>query len=302
MRIAITGANGQLGRELCRQLGTAAVPLSRAELDLRNTASIYGTLLRLAPSLLINCAAYTQVDQAQREPDLCRAVNGLAVAEMVRACRELDCPLLQVSTDYVFGGAAAARAPHRESEPTCPQGVYARTKLAGEEAAAGWQRHWIVRVCGLYADPAHAEARHFVATMLRLGALGRPLRIVADQHCAPSFVPHVAQAILYLAGVRQSAAGRPISAESGAAAAFGVYHVANTGQTTWYEFAREIFRQAGLAVSVEAVTTAQYAAAAPRPAYSVLDTARYHALGGPPLPSWQAALEEYFRRRAALGV
>jgi dTDP-4-dehydrorhamnose reductase len=293
MRIAVTGANGQLGREVCRQVGAAAVPLTRKELDLRDPATVHAVILQLKPDLVVNCAAYTQVDQAEKEPEAARAVNALSVAELARACRALDIPLVQVSTDYVFGGPLGLRKPHSESEPTHPQGVYAQTKLEGEQAAATHGRHWIVRTCGLYAEPGHVEAKNFVKTMLRLGAAGRPLRIVADQFCTPSYVPHVARAILFLARAdRSGAAGRP---------AYGVYHVVNSGSTNWFEFAAEVFRLAEMPISLGAISSAEYAAPAPRPSYSVLDTSRYEALGGPVMPSWQAALAEYFQRRREMG-
>jgi len=292
MRIAITGASGQLGRELCRQFGAAALPLTRADLDLSRPEDVRRAIVAWRPTLVINCAACTQVDQAQREPDLCRAVNALSVAELAAGCRELGCPLVQVSTDYVFGDPGL-RVPWTEDAPTSPQGVYARTKWEGEQAAAQCERYWIVRTCGLYADPSHAEAKNFVKTMLRLGAAGQPLRIVADQFCTPTFVPDLARAIRFLAGVAGDAerVSTPIAS--------GIYHVVNTGSTTWHDFALEVFRQAGLKVAVTAISSVEYQAPAPRPAYSVLDTTRYHALGGPAMPTWREALAEYFRRRAA---
>jgi dTDP-4-dehydrorhamnose reductase len=192
----------------------------------------------------------------------------------------LDCPLVQISTDYVFGGDAARRTPYRESDEPSPLGVYGWSKLEGERRAAGWAKHVIVRTCGLYGPAAPRSGGNFVATMLRLGRQRGRLRVVADQCCTPTYVPHLAGAIRFLLGV-----GAP-----------GLYHVVNAGATTWHDFAAEIFRQAGLAVSLEPITAAQYGAPAPRPAYSVLDTGKYHALpGAPPMPAWQKALAEYLR-------
>ncbi|OHB69919.1 MAG: dTDP-4-dehydrorhamnose reductase [Planctomycetes bacterium RBG_13_63_9] len=286
MRIAVTGAYGQLGGELCRQLGRDALPLEIDTLDLTDGPAVMEKLGELGPELVVNCAAYTQVDRAQHEPEACRAVNATAVEHLARACEEVDCPLVQISTDYVFGGAAGRERPYREDAPPSPQGVYARTKLDGERAAARHAKHLIVRTCGLYARPTDVRANHFVKTMLRLGCGHDELRVVADQRCTPSYVPHVARAVLYLAGVSGSGP-----------APWGIYHVTNRGETTWYEFAVEIFRQAGLEVSVRPITTAEYAAAAPRPAYSVLDTGAYHALGGPAMPDWKAAVAEYMAQR-----
>ena len=140
-----------------------------------------------------------------------------------------------------------------------------------------------MRSCGLYARPTDQRAENFVNTMLHLASSRSTLRVVSDQRCTPSYVPHVARAVLFLAGVTRS---EP--------APWGIYHVTNRGSTTWLDFAAEIFRQAGMEVTLQPITTAQYGAAAPRPAYSVLDTAAYHQLRGPVMPDWKAALAEYF--------
>jgi dTDP-4-dehydrorhamnose reductase len=281
MKIAVTGAYGQLGSELCRLLGSDAAPLEIDTLDLTDGPVVDRTLRDLRPRMVINCAAYTQVDRAESQPQVTRAVNATAVEHLARACDRLDCPLVQISTDYVFGGQPDRTTPYREDEPPSPQGVYAQTKFEGERAAARHPKHLIVRTCGLYARPADERAGNFVKTMLRLGAAGNELRVVADQHCAPSYVPHVARAILFLTGARR---GEP--------APWGIYHVTNGGATTWYEFAGEIFRQAEMEVPLKPITTAEYSAAAPRPAYSVLDMTRYDALGGPAMPDWNSALAE----------
>jgi dTDP-4-dehydrorhamnose reductase len=281
-RIAVTGAYGQLGGELCRLLGSRATPLDIDTLDLTDAPAVGKTLRELRLDALINCAAYTQVDRAESQADACRAVNATAVEHLARACAWLDCPLVQISTDYVFGGESGRTAPYREEDPPSPRGVYAQTKFEGEQAAARHPKHLIVRTCGLYARPTDERAGNFVKTMLHLGGAGKELRVVADQHCTPSYVPHVARAVLFLLG-----------ATAGKAAPWGIYHVTNRGATTWYEFAGEIFRQAGMEVSVRAISTVEYGAAAPRPAYSVLDTAAYHRLGGPPMPDWRTALAEY---------
>lgn len=282
MKIAVTGAYGQLGSELCRLLDSEAAGLEIDTLDLTDGPAVGETLRSLRPRVVINCAAYTQVDRAESQAEACRAVNATAVEHLARACGRLDCPLVQISTDYVFGGRPDRTTPYREDDPPSPRGVYAQTKFEGERAAARHSKHLIVRTCGLYARPVDERAGNFVKTMLRLGRAGNEVRVVADQHCTPSYVPHVARAILFLAGVN-----RPEPAP------WGVYHVTNRGATTWHEFAGEIFRLAGMEVSLRPITTAEYAAAAPRPAYSVLDTTKYDALGGPVMPDWKAALAEY---------
>jgi dTDP-4-dehydrorhamnose reductase len=281
MPIAVTGANGQLGGELCQRLGDAALPLDVDTLDLTAGAAVTDALVGLRPDLVIHCAAYTQVDLAETEPELCRTVNTTAVEQIARACGILDCPLVQISTDYVFGTPPIERRPWRETDRTSPQGVYARTKRDGELAAARHSKHLIIRTCGLYARLTAPRASNFVKTMLRLGRSRSEVGVVNDQYCTPTYVPHLAEAILWLAGVTND---RP--------SPWGTYHVTNAGQTTWCEFAKEIFRLSELDVKVRPITTAKYASPAARPAYSVLDTSRYQSLGGPSMPDWRAALAE----------
>jgi dTDP-4-dehydrorhamnose reductase len=282
MSIVVTGAYGQLGGELCRQLGAAAIPTDVDTLDLTDGPAVVAQMAATRPEAVINCAAYTAVDKAEIEPEKCRAVNATAVENLVRACEKLDCPLVQISTDYVFGASVTEPRPWREDDPCQPQGVYAKTKFEGELAAAKHPKHLIVRTCGLYARPSDPRAANFVKTMLRLGATRPELRIVNDQHCTPTFVPHLARAILFLlqSGGKQTP--------------WGIYHVTNTGAATWRDFAAEIFRQAGMNVAIQPITTAEYAAPAARPSYSVLDTTAYHRLAAPPMPDWKAALAEYF--------
>lgn len=276
--IAVTGSGGQLGSELCRRLGERAIALDLPDFDLTDQALVERTLEALRPAAAINTAAYTQVDRAEEQAELCWRINSSGVGHLAAACRQYDLPLVQISTDYVFGGAANLGRPYREDDATSPQGVYAQSKLGAEQEAAAWSKHIIVRTCGLYGEQGpKTPAGNFVDTMLRLARQGKPLRVVADQRCTPSYVPHVASAVLYLLENRH----------------FGLFHVVNGGATTWYDFAAEIFRQSQLDVSMEPITTAQYGAKAPRPSYSVLDTSKYHSLGGPAMPAWQDALGEY---------
>ena len=278
MNVVVIGSGGQLGSELCRQLGSLAVGLDLPEFDLTDRERVVDRLAEIGPRAVINAAAFTRVDEAEEEVEWCRAVNAHGAAHLVEACRKLDATLVQVSTDYVFGGEPARRVPYRENDEHSPQGVYARTKLEGERHAARWEKHVIVRTCGLYGRPGPRSSGHFVQTMLRLAGQRRVLRVVDDQHCTPSYVPHVARAIRFLLDRH----------------AYGTYHVVNMGETTWYEFAREVFRQAGLEVDLQPIATSEYGARAPRPSYSVLDTGKYHALAGrPAMPPWQEALAEY---------
>ena len=283
MKIAVTGAQGQLGWELCRQLDDAALPLDRNRLDLTDRAAVLDTLLALHPTAVVNAAAYTAVDRAEQEPEVAMRGNADAVEYLAEACRQLDCPLVQVSTDYAFGGDDRSGKPFVESDPVAPQGQYAKSKIEGEHRAAAWPKHFIVRTCGLYgqASPGR-KANNFVETMLRLGRERDVLKIVTDQRCTPTYVVDLAEAIRFLLTTDK----------------YGLYHVVNTGSCTWFEFAETIFRLANIKIRLEGITAAQYGAPAPRPGYSVLDTAKYQALGGPPLRDWQAALAAYLQSRA----
>ena len=165
--------------------------------------AVLETLRRLAPRAVIHCAAYTQVDQAETDAARCRAVNVTAVESLAEACRELDCPLVQISTDYLFAGSPGSAGRGGKTTRRRPQGVYAVTKFEGERAAAAWPKHLIVRTCGLYARPSHLAARNFVKTILRLARTQPKLRVVDDQQCTPSYVPHVARAIVYLLGAER---------------------------------------------------------------------------------------------------
>ena len=271
--VLIAGGEGQLGRELARAGGASVLALGRLRLDLEDAASIERCLDRQRPQAVINCAAYTQVDRAESEPERCRAVNVEAVRRLAVGCERRGIRLVHVSTDYVFGGPG--RRPRREDEEPSPRGVYAVSKRDGELAALeSCSRVCVVRTCGLY-DPVSVDGTtNFVKTMLRLGRERQSLRIVRDQRCTPTYVRDLAPALLYVAASQVS----------------GVLHVTNLGETTWYDFAGEIFGLAGVSIELEAITSEQYGAPAPRPSYSVLSCERYERLGGPALRGWKEAL------------
>ncbi|MGQ9504924.1 MAG: dTDP-4-dehydrorhamnose reductase [Thermogutta sp.] len=283
MRIAVTGVQGQLGGELCRQLGDRAVGLDLPTFDLLDIPTVQRIIRDLRPAAIIHAGAYTAVDQAEEEPEKCFAVNATATGVLVDLARELDCPFLYVSTDYVFGGEPERSEPFREEDVPSPQGVYARSKYEGELKTLVWEKHYIVRTCGLYGRLGPNSPGNFVETMIRLARNGRPLRVVDDQFCTPSYVVHVARAIAFL-----------IETEM-----YGTFHIVNDGATTWYRFAREIFRQLKLDVDLTPIATEEYGAKAPRPRFSVLDTSKYHRFfGAPPLPHWKEALAEYLAARS----
>lgn len=276
--IAVTGAGGQVGRALCEILGDRAAAWTRADCDLATPGAARRAVSSARPAVVVNAAAYTQVDQAEREPESAHRVNAEAVAELAEACNETSSLLVQLSTDYVFCDAAPLGRPWREDDPPAPRGVYAETKHAGEIAAAAAEKRLILRTSGVYArfPGPPRPGRNFVDTMLALGAAGRSLRVVDDQVLSPTFAPHLAEAIVALIDVD----------------ARGLYHVASGGEVSWFEFAQALFELAGVAADLSPTTTAEYGAPAPRPAYSALDSGRLAQAGAAAPPDWKTALAE----------
>jgi len=263
---------------LCRLLGPSAAALPRSSLDIADPAAVRAVIGPLRPRAVINCAAWTAVDKAETEPAACRAANEHAVAALAEACRGVDALLVQISSDYVFGADAARKSPYGEDDATGPLGEYGASKLAGEMAARGWERHQVVRTCGLYSagESGPVRGRNFADTMLVVARDRPEVRVVADQFCTPSYVPHVAAAIVSLL-------------EDGTP---GTYHATNAGGTCWHEFATELFHQAGLPTVVTAITSAEYPSPVARPPYSILDTAKL-AGRGITLPDWRQGIADY---------
>jgi dTDP-4-dehydrorhamnose reductase len=284
MRTVVLGAPGQLGRDLAPRLAGEVVPLGRADVDLTDTNALRGPITALRPDVVINCAAYNFVDRAEAEPSAALAVNAWAVRELAAVCRDLDATLVHFSTDYVFGLDAARTAPLTEGDPPGPVSVYGLSKLAGEYLVrATCPKHFVVRTCGLYGVwGTGGKGGNFVETMLRLAAQAKPLRVVNDQRCTPSFTADVAAA---------TAALLPTGA-------FGLYHVTSAGDCTWYEFAREIFRAAGVRADLTPITSAEFGAPARRPAYSVLSNEKLRAVGVTPPRTWTEAIAAYLEDRA----
>ncbi len=286
MKIAVLGSAGQLGRDLCPRLAGDVVPLTREQIDLAKPASIRPALEAIRPDVVINCAAYNFVDRAESEPEAAFAVNAWGVRELAMACRDLGCVLVHFSSDYVFGLEAARQSPYAETDAPGPVSVYGLSKLAGEYVVRSiCPRHFVIRTCGLYGVwGAGGKGGNFVETMLRLAGQGKPLRVVGDQVCTPSYTVDVATASAALISTNQ----------------FGLYHIVNAGSTTWHEFARTVFEMTGTKADLTAITSAEYGAAAKRPGYSVLATDRCRALGVSLRP-WREALAAYLEERKKAG-
>jgi dTDP-4-dehydrorhamnose reductase len=283
MKYVVFGSAGQLGRDLCPRLPGEVVPLTRAHVDLTRPETFRAVLTDLRPDVVINCAAYNLVDRAEAEPDAAFAVNAWAVRDLARACRELDCTLVHFSTDYVFGLDAGRQTPYQEFDAPGPVSAYGLSKLAGEYLTRSLcPRHFVIRTCGLYGLwGSGGKGGNFVETMLRRAREGKPLRVVADQICTPSYTVDVAQAAAALVQTER----------------YGLYHLTNTGSCSWHEFARAIFAQASVSADLTPITSQEYNAPAPRPVYSVLSQGAYEALGMPGLRTWQAAIAAYLDER-----
>jgi dTDP-4-dehydrorhamnose reductase len=286
-RYVLIGAAGQLGFDLARSfdLPGTLLALTHKDLDVLDSPRVGHTLRALRPTHVINTAAWNLVDAAEDEPQRAFALNGGAVGSLAEACQALGATLVHFSTDYVFDGAR--RTPYVETDAPNPVSVYGASKLAGERLARErCERALIIRVCGLFgvARSAGKGGTNFVETMLRLASGGRALRVVADQVLTPSYTRDIARTIWQVI----------------AAGHLGLCHVTSGGETSWHDFAREIFRLESVAPALAAVTSADYGARAKRPAYSVLGHDTLRTLGLEEPPHWTAALAAYLAERRRL--
>ncbi|MBR1652823.1 MAG: dTDP-4-dehydrorhamnose reductase [Alloprevotella sp.] len=277
MNILVTGANGQLGSELRRLAPEhkkhAFVFTDVEELDITDAEAVNRCIAANDIELLINCAAFTAVDKAEGEAAFCDLLNHQAPRLLAEAMAEAGGSMIHVSTDYVFDGTA--HVPYREDAPTCPNSVYGRTKLLGETAVRkACPDSVVVRTAWLYSS----FGNNFVKTMLRLGRERTNLSVVADQIGTPTYARDLAAALLAIV-------------EHGLVP--GIYHYTNEGVTSWYDFTREIHRQAGITTcNVKPIHTEEYPAPAPRPHFSVLDKTKIKETYGISIPWWPDSLHE----------
>jgi dTDP-4-dehydrorhamnose reductase len=273
MTILIFGETGQVARELARR-APGATFLGRAHAELTEPEACAMAILDRRPTAVINAAAWTAVDKAEAERDAAMVVNALAPGAMAGACAALGIPFVHISTDYVFDGSG--EAPWRPGDPTGPLGVYGQTKLAGEAAIAQAGGTWaVLRTSWVFS----AHGANFVKTMLRLSETRDTLTVVADQIGGPTPAGDIAAACLAMVATLQADP-----------AAGGIYHFAGAPDVSWADFAREIFRQAGRAVTVTDIPTEAYPTPAPRPRNSRLDCTATKAVFGVDRPDWRAGL------------
>jgi len=277
VKVFVTGASGQLGRDVCRELEKREIPfrgVSSRELDIRDREAVLAAVRDYAPDAVIHCAAWTAVDAAEDEPEACFAVNAGGTAHVAAACAEIGAKLLYLSTDYVFPGDGERF--YEPCDPTGPLSVYGRSKLAGEQAVReALDRHFIVRISWVFG----AGGKNFVKTMLRLTETRTELGVVSDQIGSPTYTADLA----------------PLLCDMIETEKYGTYHATNEGVCSWADFAEEIFRQTGKKIYVNHLTTEQYPAKAPRPRNSRLSKACLDAAGFARLPDWTDALGRFLK-------
>lgn len=252
--------------------GEQVAALSRTDLDITDSRAVNACVDELAPSVIVNCAAYTKVDQAETEEAAANAINGSAVELLAVAANRTGALLVQISTDFVFDGAKAA--PYEVTDQTNPLSAYGRSKLLGEIAATHAEKHLIVRTSWLFGVHGH----NFVEAIRNQVRKGNPLRVVSDQRGKPTYTPHLANAIIRLA----------------VADVRGVMHYADEDECSWFDFARAIAGD----YPVAPVSSEEFPRPAKRPAYSVLSTERYERVTGVAPESWREGLREYLSLRA----
>lgn len=281
MKVVVTGAAGQLGKDVLLELerkNHQANGLDRQQLDITSEEDVMAYISEIKPDVILHCAAYTNVDAAEENEDAAYAVNAAGTEYLAKAASQNGAKMLYVSTDYVFDGSA--NEPYEVDEPTKPLGAYGRTKLAGEQLL---QKHlnefFIVRTAWVFG----IHGNNFVKTMLRLGKERGEVGVVHDQVGSPTYTVDLAQFMVELMETDK----------------YGVYHATNSGICSWYEFAVEIFKQADLNVKVNPLTSDQFPRPAARPKYSVLSKNRIEQEGLKPLRNWKQALGAYLEESKA---
>ncbi len=277
MKVLVTGVKGQLGFDVINELGKRnieAVGVDIDEMDITNAAQVEEVITKVVPDAVIHCAAYTAVDAAEDNVEICRKVNAEGTKNVAEVCGKLDIKMMYISTDYVFNGQGTrAWEPDDEREPL---NVYGQTKYEGELAVEQHvKKFFTVRIAWVFG----VNGKNFIKTMLNLGKTHDQLTVVNNQTGSPTYTYDLARLLVDM-----------IQTEK-----YGRYHATNEGLCTWYEFACEIFKQAGLDVKVTPVTSDEYPAKAKRPENSRMNKEKLKENGFEPLPSWQDALNRYLK-------
>lgn len=288
-RLVVFGAGGQLGAELVsvlRERGYQVTGFDRSEVDVSDSAQVEQAFAHEDPAIVVNAAAYNQVDVAEKEPAAAIAANGLAVRNLAMCARQHDARLVHFSTDYVFDGAAGR--PYTEEDTTHPLGAYAVSKLAGELYAQAYlDRPLIIRTSGVFGPRGLQTARgNFIELMLRLAGNQQPIRVVDDHVASPTYAP-------VLAARSADMIGREFS---------GVFHAGGGEPVSWFDYASIIFRLAGLHPELKRTNEREFRTAARRPKYSALSNAKMERCGIDPFPPLETAVRMYLEARASMNI
>lgn len=285
-KVIIIGSNGQLAHDLAAQLSGKAdvVGLTHADIDIVEHDQARDQLSRLAPEIIINTAAYHRVDEMEDHVAKSFAVNAEAIRNLAAISNDLDAVLVHYSTDYVFGGDAMRDTPYTEKDAPFPINVYGSSKLAGEYFVRSLaKKYFVIRSSGLYGVAGSSgKGGNFVENMIGRARDGKATKVVSDQKLTPTFTVDLAEKTIEL-----------IETD-----AYGLYHLTNTNDCTWYEFAEAIYKHTSFPPEFGATTTAAFGARATRPPYSVLDNHALREIGLSDMRPWQAALRDYLIRKA----
>ena len=279
MKVLVTGAGGMLAKDLVPCLlerGYEILALPHEELDITDLKTVRAAMNNFMPEIVINCASYTKVDEAEKEEYLALMVNGYGVQTLCLLCNELDVPLVHFSTDYVFDGTKAS--PYTIYDQPNPINAYGRSKVLGEKYIL-WllNKFYLIRTSWLFG----LHGKNFVNTILELGQTQNPISVINDQKGCPTWTRHLAQAVADLLETER----------------YGVYHITNSEPTTWFDFARDIFLLSGMDVQVLPITSEQLSRPAKRPKNSVLSPFPLPEVLRREMPSWAEALREYLELR-----
>lgn len=277
MKVLVTGVKGQLGYDVMTELAKRnieAIGVDIDEMDITDKISVEKVIGEAAPDVVVHCAAYTAVDAAEDNEALCRRVNADGTRNIAEVCKKLDCKMVYISTDYVFDGQGTR--PWEPDDERHPLNVYGQTKYEGELAVQeNLSKYFIVRIAWVFGK----NGKNFVKTMLKLAETHDKLTVVNDQFGSPTYTYDLARLLVDMIQTDK----------------YGIYHATNEGICTWYEFACEIFRQAGVKIEVTPVPASEYPAKAKRPENSRLDKSKLTENGFERLPSWQDALRRYIK-------
>jgi dTDP-4-dehydrorhamnose reductase len=286
MKVLLIGYQGQLGSDLRKAFEVEELILAgQSEVLVQNGSQVDTFLGSHQPDIILNCSAFHRVDDCEDQMEQAFAVNVAGVRNLALAARKMNSVLVHFSTDYVFD--SDRRTPYVETDLPSPKSVYGVSKAAGELMLQSiWPRHFIFRVSGLYGYAGSREKKtNFVEMMLNLARQGKPIRVVQDQTLTPTSTVDVAAAVRRLVGTEN----------------YGLYHLTNAGQCSWFEFAGSIFEYAGLRPELSPVNSDAFPTKAKRPAYSVLDNLRYRSVGFEDMPHWRDALRRYVAGRQPAG-